>query len=110
MGDLNTILEDDMCNQPIPPGHKALASLIEHHFEEWTDLHKIIKTDLNYTFTRKQYKSRLDRVYAKDGDIQKFKFYSIVPTNFSDHDAILVNLNWGNRPVWGRGNWKLETK
>ena len=56
------------------------------------------------------YRSRLDRAYAKQVEIQKNFDYNIFPVTFSDHDAIFIKIKWGPRPKWGKGSWKMNTQ
>ena len=68
--------------------------------------------DLNFTYinNNNNYRSRLDRVYAKQVEIQKMFEYNITPVAFSDHDAIFITIKWGSRPRWGRGTWAMNTQ
>ena len=56
------------------------------------------------------YKSRIDRVYIKEHDIQKILNYKIVPTPFSDHDIIEIEIKWGDRPRCYKGSWAMNTQ
>ena len=111
MGDWNVLLDDSMCSKPINDQHKGRARRVQQWFENWIDAHNILKADLNFTYINNNYnyRSRLDRVYAKQVEIQKMFEYNITPVAFSDHDAVFITIKWGSRPRWGRGTWAMNT-
>ena len=65
------------------------------------DIHKIIQPRFNFTYTKNDYKSRLDRVYAKQVDAQKILRYEIIPMVFSDHDQVKIVVKWGDKKDQG---------
>ena len=69
---------------------------------------------LIFNFTYKQdntnYKARVDRIYIKEHDLQKVLNYQIIPAAFSDHDQIIIEMKWGDRPKWGKGTWAMNTQ
>ena len=103
-----------MCNIGLNDNHKQVSNKVNHHFSHWIEVHDIIHTDLNYTFsaqsTNDQYKARLDRIYTKLGTTQQILDYKIIPTTHSDHEQLLLKLKWGDRPTWGKGTWKLNAE
>ena len=42
--------------------------------------------------------------------IQKILNCKIVPTPFSDHDIIEIEIKWGDKPRWGKGSWAMNTQ
>ena len=56
------------------------------------------------------YRSRLDRVYDKQVEIQKMFEYNITPVAFIDHDAIFIIIKRVSRPRWGRGTWAMNSQ
>ena len=99
-----------MCNKERNKQHKQKTRLIGHYFKSWTDIHEIIKTQLEYTFTRGQYRTRHDRVYMKENTAQITKSYEIKATNISDHDQARLQMMWGKRPKWGKGSWTISNE
>ena len=71
---------------------------------------EIIEQKLKFTYTKQIYKCRLDRVYIKEHDLQKIFYYKIVPTPFSDHDIIEIEIKWEDRKRWGKGSWPMNTQ
>ena len=66
MGDWNSLMDDSMCSHPRDDHHRRRAREVQHLFENWIDIHTIIKPDYNFTFSIvNNYRSRLDRAYAK---------------------------------------------
>ena len=110
IGDWNSVLNDEMCNKGQNSFHKRLSKLIEHLFTNWIDIHTVIPGEIKYTFTKKQYRARHDRIYTDESNIQNILSYQIKPITFSDHDQLLIHVKWGDRPVWGKGIWKLNVK
>ena len=41
---------------------------------------------------------------------QKIRQYEIRTPNISDHDQLYIEIQWGKRPRWGQGTWKLNNK
>ena len=111
MGDGNSLMDDSMCSHPRDDHHRRRAREVQHLFENWIDIHTIIKPDYNFTFgTVNNHRSRRDRAYAKQVEIQKLFDYNIFPITLSDHDAIFIKIKWGPRPRWGKGSWKMNTQ
>lgn len=57
------------------------------------------------------YRARLDRVYLHKTNAWRMQSATIHPITFSDHDMYVVELKAEleeDRPVWGRGMWKLN--
>ena len=71
IGDWNLLLKGDICNKERNRNHKCKTKLIGHYFDNWIDIHNIIPTQLQYTYTRGQYRARHDRIYMKSYTTQK---------------------------------------
>ena len=72
MGDWNSLMDDSMCSRPRADHHRKRAGEVQRLFENWIDIHTIIKPDYNFTYGNVNiYRSRLDRAYAKQVEIQK---------------------------------------
>ena len=110
IGDWNLLLKDDMCNKERNGNHKRKTKLIGHYFDNWIDIHNIIPTQLQYTYTRVQYRAWHDRIYMKSHTTQKSKTYEIRTPGVSDHDQVRIQMTWGKRPKWGEGTWKINNK
>ena len=46
----------------------------------------------------------------KEETMLNAKEYDIKSAAISDHEQIIIKMRWGNRPVWGRGCWKLHNE
>ena len=110
LGDWNMMTRQDMCNKGLNIEHRPKCNAVKHLFEDWTDIHDIIHTRLNYTFTRQDYKARLDRIYMDPEITQLVQNYQIIPVNFSDHDQLSLEVKWGKQTKWGKGMWKLNSQ
>ena len=56
-----------------------------HYFSDWIDIHGIINTYLKFTFSRDQYRARLDRIYMKEETMLNTKEYDIKSAAINDH-------------------------
>ena len=83
---------------------------VKYLFGDWTEIHDVIPTDLNYTFTGTDYRARLDRIYIRTDSLHLANGYKIIPYHLSDHDQLYLELKWGKRTKWGRGSWKLNSQ
>ncbi len=108
IGDWNCMLNEEMCNKGLNDEHKRKAKHLKHHWEDWIDVHDNLKQNIKYTYTKNDYRARLDRVYTKPNNMTKIINYKIQPTNHSDHDKVIIEIKWGDRPIWGKGIWKMN--
>ena len=77
----------------------------------WSDVHLYHEeNDIRFTYQRGTYFSRIDQIYTLEKNLNKIVRYHIVPNNFSDHQALRFDLKWGDRPIWGRGLYKFNTR
>ena len=106
-GDFNCILSSRDCSS----GNKTLLSkalkTLIHSFS-LKDNYDATKGIPEYTYMRKYYGSRTDRIYTKRlfNQIQKV---DTVPVSFSDHNLLLVSFKLENIRL-GKGYWKLNTE
>ena len=63
---------------------------------------------VEYTYVRQNYGSRIDRVYVRDlaNCINNIK---VIHVSFSDHSCVQTELNLSEIPKKGRGYWKMNT-
>ena len=63
---------------------------------------------VEYTYVRNNYGSRIDRVYVKDlaNCITNVK---VIHVNFSDHSCVQTELNLSDIPSRGKSYWKMNT-
>ena len=52
--------------------------------------------------------SRIDHIWGHKSNLSKFKKTEIVPTSFSDHNTIRLDINYKNKSVWNRNTWRLN--
>ena len=62
-----------------------------------------------FTYLKKNYGSRTDRIYVKDL-YDNIISCDNIPVHFSDHSMILVKIKTDNRYKIGKGIWKLNCK
>lgn len=72
-------------------------------------LHPVMK---RFTFSGiGSYRARLDRIYIHETNTWRLQTANVYPVSFSDHDLYMVELKTQqneDRPVWGRGLWKVN--
>ena len=98
LGDWNVIMERNMCSKEPSAQHIGRSRECKGLFEEQLNKHRIIQPCFNFTYTKKDYKSRLDTVYTKKVDAQKILQYEIIPMVLNDHDQVKIVVKWGDRP------------
>ena len=111
MGDWNSLMADSTCSQHRDDQSRSHAWQVQHRFENWIDVHTIIKAQYNFTYgTTNNYSSRLDRAYAKQVEIQICFDYNISPITFSDIEAIFIKIKCSPRPRWVKGSCKMNNQ
>ena len=98
------MIREDMCNKGLNIEHKPKCHAVKHLFEDWTEIHDVIPTELNDTFTRTDYRAGLDRIYVITDSTHLVNGYKIIPYHLSDHDQLYLELKWGKRTKCGRGS------
>ena len=97
-----------MCSTVRSHGHVCKSNRVAHFFAKYIDVHEHFQTKLNYTFHRKTYKARLDRIYTKANCMKNILDYQIKPNSFSDHETVILTLNANKIKRWGKGKWALN--
>ena len=105
-GDWNCVLsERDSTSEEVVVSKSLLNTVRTLNLKDaWHLKHK----NIEYTYVRNNYGSRIDRFYVKD----MAKFVTNIKTihvNFSDHSAVSLEINCPDIPQQGRGYWKLNT-
>ena len=105
-GDWNCILSDRDTTSDNFVISKALLNTIRNL--NLRDAWHLKNRQINYTYVRNNYGSRIDRVYVKDlaNNITNIK---TIHVNFSDHSCVQTELNLPDIPRKGKSYWKLNT-
>ena len=115
----NTIILGDF-NTPITPMDRSAKQKINK--ETQTLNHKIDQLDLidiyrtfylktmNFNFFSSTYRtvSRVDHILGHKSSLGKFKKTDIIPSIFSDHNAVRLDLNYGRKTVKNSNIWRLN--
>ena len=72
------------------------------------DVWWLCNRDVEHTFVRNNYGSRLDRIYAKSL-VNCINNVYLKHTNISDHSCIIINLSISNMPKIGKYYWKMNS-
>ena len=67
------------------------------------------KNNIEYTYVRNNYGSRLDRIYVKE-IVNYITDINVKNVSFSDHSSVIMNLEIPNIPKIGRYYWKLNVE
>ena len=104
-GDFNCILSKRDSTSNSVQVSKVLINIIKSL--QLKDAWYLKNNDVQYTFFRQNYGSRLDRFYIKNLEnyINEIK---LIHVNFSDHSSILMTLDIPNVPKTGTYYWKLN--
>ena len=114
VGDYNYCYKNEMNNSTATWNqshhHRVTQKLRELNFNRvWSDVHEHHdENTLSYTYRKGTYLARLDRIHTLEKNLNKITKYLIIPCNFSDHRCLQFEIKWGQRPIWGRGLWKLN--
>ena len=105
-GDWNCVLSDRDTTSDNIVFSKALLNTVRNLNlrDAWHLKHRQIE----FTYVRNNYGSRIDRVYVKDmaNCISNIK---VTHVNFSDHSCVQTSLNLPDIPKKGKGYWKMNT-
>ena len=65
---------------------------------------------MNFTFFSSTYRtfSRIDHILGHKSSLGKFKKIEIIPSIFSDHDAVRLDLNCRRKTIKNSNIWKLN--
>ena len=105
-GDWNCVTSDRDCNSRNIHVSKSLLNIVRQL--RCKDAWFIKNNNIEYSYVRADYGSRIDRIYVKNlaNCIYETK---IMHVNFSDHSGILVTLNLPDEVRIGKYYWKLNT-
>ena len=107
-GDFNCILNQrDTSKKGSCPISKGLLSTVNNLALK--DIWNLYRDDIEYTYFRDNYGSRLDRIYAADF---KNNLCNIItkPIPFSDHHGVIVDIKLNVDIEMGKFYWKMNTK
>ena len=105
-GDFNTVLSlNDVSNNM--PSHlsKTLLKLVRQ--SRMVDAWWVHNNHVQYSYVRQNYGSRIDRFYINNKD--NINSSKIIHCSFSDHSAIIINVNINENITIGKSYWKLNT-
>ena len=104
-GDWNCVLsERDSTSDNVVVSKSLLNTIRTLNLKDtWFLKHK----NVEYTYVRNNYGSRIDRAYVKElgNYVSKVK---LIHTNFSDHSCLFTEFNLTNIPKMGKYYWKLN--
>ena len=107
-GDFNCVLNQrDTSKKGSCPISKGLISTVNNL--GFKDMWNFLKDNIEFTYFRDNYGSRLDRIYAADF---KNNLTNIVKKaiTFSDHHGVIIDISLNMNIEMGRFYWKLNTK
>ena len=117
--DRNTIIVGDF-NTPLSPMDRSSKMKINKETQALNDtLHKMDLIDIyrtfhpnttEYTFFSSAHGtfSRIDNILGHKTSLGKFKKTEIVSSNFSDHNAIRLDINYRKKSVKNTNTWRLN--
>ena len=65
---------------------------------------------MNFTFFSSAHEtfSRIDHILGHKSSLDKFKKIEIIPSIFSDHNALRLGLNYGRKTIKNSNIWRLN--
>ena len=111
VGDFNTLLTpmDRSTKQKINKETQTLNDTLDQ-----LDLIDIYRTfhprTMNFTFFSSVHRtfSRIDHILGHKASLDKFKQIEIIPSIFSDHNAIRLNLNYRRKTIKNSNIWRVN--
>ena len=105
-GDWNCVLSDRDSTSNNFSVSKALLNTVRTL--NLKDVWWLKNRNVEYTYVRQNYGSRIDRAYVKDlaNNVTNVK---VIHVNFSDHSCVRTEINLPDIPRQGKGYWKLNT-
>ena len=66
---------------------------------------------MNFTFFSRAHGnfSRIDRILGHKSSLGKFKKIEIIPSIFSDHNAVRLDINYKKKTVRNTNTWRLNS-
>ena len=106
-GDFNCIISKNDATTNNCHLSKALTTVVREL--RLNDVCFIKNRKVEFTFVKKNYKSRIDRIYVKDlADV--ITCVKTIHTNLSDHSCVCSTFDIQGIPKKGTGFWKLNTR
>ena len=117
--DSNTIIVRDF-NIPLSPMDRSSKMKVNKETQALNDtLNKMRLIDIYRTFHAKTTEytffssahgtfSRIDYILGHKSSLGKFKKIEIVPSIFSDHNAMRLDINYRKKPVRNTNTWRLN--
>ena len=104
-GDWNCILTERDCQSKNIQVSKSLLNIIRSIKckDAWFSKHR----NIEYTFVRQNYGSRIDRFYIKDF-ANYIEYINVIHINFSDHSSVEMSIKIPEIPKIGKFYWKLN--
>ena len=115
----NTIIVEDV-NIPLTPMDRSTKQKINKETQtlndtiDQLDLIDIYRTfhpkTMNFTFfssTRRTF-SRIDHIFGHKSSLDKFKKTEIIPSIFSDHNAVRLDVNYRRKTTKTSNIWRLK--
>ena len=104
-GDWNCILSNRDVSRPgAVQISKSLTKLIRD--ARFSDVWHIHNRNIEYTYIRENYGSRIDRIYCTNRD--SIKGSNVTHVSLSDHSAVLVDISLDSKIKRGKYYWKLN--
>ena len=104
-GDWNCIINSRDCSSDNIHLSKALLNIVRSI--RCKDAWNCKNRNVEYTYVRQNYGSRIDRIYVKD-IANYIASTRVVHVNFSDHSGIEMSFNLPEIPKVGRYYWKMN--
>jgi len=67
---------------------------------------------MNFTFSSSAHGtfSRIDHILGHKSSLDKFKKVEIIPSIFSDHNAVRLDLNYRRKAIKNSNIWRLNNR
>ena len=104
-GDWNCVLSDRDVSRPgTVQVSKSLTKLIRD--ARFSDVWHVQNRNIEYTYVRENYGSRIDRIYCNNRE--SIKGSNVTHISFSDHSAVMVDIMLDSKIKRGKYYWKLN--
>ena len=117
--DNNTIMVEDF-NSPLTPMDRSNKQKVSKETQTWNDttdqldLIDAYRTfhsqTMNFTFFSSAHGtvSRIDHILGHKSSLGKFKIIEIIPSIFSDHNAVRLDVNYRRKTIENPKIWRLN--
>ena len=111
VGEFNTPLTamDRSTKQKINTETQTLNNTIDQL--DLTDIYRTVHPQtMNFTFFLSTHEtfSRIDQILGHKSSLGKFKKIEIIPSIFSDHNAVRLDLNYRRKTIKNSNIWRLN--